>query len=154
MTQASSPQLQYERAPCPKCGAATEIEAEEQCCQAKDFADEWSCPGEHQDADGFLVRATAASLEEFDLWCAKELRKEEISDLPAESYPGGKQTPPMSIDLDEGALEVAARACWEDHPLPMAGWDEIPEVCRAEFRRGARVAIRSYLASVRIARKP
>jgi hypothetical protein len=35
MTQASSPQLQYERAPCPKCGAATEIEAEEQCIRPR-----------------------------------------------------------------------------------------------------------------------
>lgn len=153
MTQASSPQIQYERAPCPKCGATTEIEAEEQCCQAKDFADEWSCPGAHQDADGFLVRATAASIEEFDLWCAKELRKEELSDLPAESGQRGKPTP-IAIDLDEDAVEVAARAAWADHPLPMASWDEIPEICRAEFRRGARVAIRSYLASVRVARKP
>jgi hypothetical protein len=149
----SSPQIQYERAPCPKCGATTEIEAEEQCCQAKDFADEWSCPGAHQDADGFLIRATAASLEEFDLWCAKELRKEELSDLPAESCAGGKSTT-LTIDLDEDAVEVAARAAWEDCPLPMPSWDEIHDLTRVDFVRMARTSITSYLASVRVARKP
>jgi hypothetical protein len=130
----------------------SEIEAEERCHQGKDFTDEWSCPGEHQDADGFLMRPTAASLEEFDLWCAKQLRLEELSDLPAESCPGAKPPPP-TIDLDEGAVAVAARAVWEDFPMPMASWDEIPD-SHADFRRIARAAITSYLANIRIARKP
>lgn len=62
------PAPEYELAPCPKCGARTEGEAETACKPRPDVTDEYVCPGEFN-SDGWSVRTTAASQKAIDDWC-------------------------------------------------------------------------------------
>lgn len=61
------PALEYERAPCPTCGATNEDEAAEMCKPSSDQTGEVSCAG-FFDEQGFSVAPTRASLAAFDAW--------------------------------------------------------------------------------------
>lgn len=71
-----APGLDYERAPCPRCGAITSADAEGKCQPERDYTDEWTCPGSEEDAEGFLLQPTAASIAALDAWCDAEARRE------------------------------------------------------------------------------
>lgn len=71
-----APGLSYERAPCPRCGAVTAAEAEGRCQPTRDHTDEWTCPGDEEDAEGFLMQPTAASIEALDAWVTAEAKRE------------------------------------------------------------------------------
>lgn len=59
---APRPALIYERAPCPRCGAATEDEAGTRCMPTRDETGEAFCPGETTDCHGYFLFPTAESL--------------------------------------------------------------------------------------------
>ena len=73
-----APALAVERSPCPQCGAVKVGEALEKCTQTQDQDGEWSCAGsEHEpDAEGYMMRPTAAYIEALDAWCLAEARRE------------------------------------------------------------------------------
>lgn len=66
-----APALQYERAPCPWCGAKTEDEAGTMCKPKSDQTGEVSCAGDF-DAAGFSIAPTAASLAALDAWIDRQ----------------------------------------------------------------------------------
>lgn len=65
-----APREQYERGPCPTCGALTEDEAGDKCTPNFDETGEAWCQGEF-DAEGFSVCVTAASVAAMDEWISK-----------------------------------------------------------------------------------
>lgn len=74
------PALEYELAPCPKCGATTEARAEKLCRPVRDFTDEYVCPGEFDQA-GRAIQPTAASIKARDEWYAAEDARLEDADF-------------------------------------------------------------------------
>lgn len=60
------PRLVWIPAPCPKCGAKTEAEAEIRCRPSTDWTGERYCDGEFE--DGVSVQPTAESLAALDDW--------------------------------------------------------------------------------------
>jgi len=70
------PPLEYERAPCPVCGAATTKDAETRCLQFQDVTGEYICQGGmSEDEDGHLTAPTAASVKAVDEWCDAEAKR-------------------------------------------------------------------------------
>ena len=55
------PKIEYERGPCPTCGARTEIEAMGRCTPSSDETGEYYCAAGEPDAQGFFTVPTAAS---------------------------------------------------------------------------------------------
>ena len=58
--------------------------------------------------------------------------------------------PDETTDLDEDAIDLAAKQIWEHYPVPLPAWEHIPEmsldcVSRGDFRRMARASVRAYL---------
>lgn len=66
------PTPEYECAPCPKCGAATALDAVDLCQQTRGIDDEFHCPGEFSD-NGDAIRPTAAYLAALDAWCSEQV---------------------------------------------------------------------------------
>jgi hypothetical protein len=77
------PGMDYERAPCPRCGATTIVEAETRCRPERDITDEWVCPaGENEDAEGYLCQPSAQGIANLNAWVdeqARLLKAEEAS---------------------------------------------------------------------------
>lgn len=71
------PTLIFEPAPCPRCGARTEIEAADRCRPQEDWTGEKTCPSEDTDLAGNLLQPTAASLAALDAWYDEQGRKED-----------------------------------------------------------------------------
>lgn len=61
------PEIVFERAPCPKCGALDEDQAGRLCQPSCDETGEYSCIGEF-DEMGCSVQPTEASLKALDDW--------------------------------------------------------------------------------------
>lgn len=73
MTVARQPfELEFERRPCPDCGAETDVEAETKCRPSRDATDEWVCAAEKTDAEGFFIFPTAESLARYCDWFSSE----------------------------------------------------------------------------------
>lgn len=70
------PLVQYAPAPCPKCGAVREEEAETKCKPQSDETGERYCPGEF-DRDGNSVQPTPESIAAIDAWCKNEERRDD-----------------------------------------------------------------------------
>lgn len=78
------PPLDWQRAPCPACGATTVKEAETMCKPQRDETGESDCAGsEREDAEGFLLQPTAASIAVIDAWCDEQLAAEEAAEQPS-----------------------------------------------------------------------
>ena len=80
MTVESSPSLEFERRACSRCGATNVTEAETKCRPSSDETGEWFCPaGDNEDAEGYFLRLTEASLAELDAWCERQMKAMEIN---------------------------------------------------------------------------
>jgi hypothetical protein len=67
----SCPRPQYERAPCEKCGATTERQAETLCRPVQDISGDYECPGKFN-ARGQSIRQTADSVKQQSAWFSAE----------------------------------------------------------------------------------
>lgn len=65
----TAPVIEYEPAPCPRCGARTVNEASNRCQPMRDETGEGTCPAEHEDEAGKLLQPTAESIKALDRWC-------------------------------------------------------------------------------------
>jgi|JI10StandDraft_1071094.scaffolds.fasta_scaffold151030_9 hypothetical protein len=70
--------IEYETAPCPRCGATSEKMAETKCRPTSDQTGEYECPGEF-DKDGVSVQPTAASLAAMDAWIDEQVAADEAT---------------------------------------------------------------------------
>lgn len=66
----------YERAPCPTCGAVTVNEAALKCRPQQTQDGENFCAGDRNDEQGFLLQMTAAAIKRLDDWVTEEARRE------------------------------------------------------------------------------
>lgn len=62
------PSLEFKHAPCVKCGARTERQAETKCKPVQDMSGEYECPGEF-DKQGKSIVPTELSIRRLDAWC-------------------------------------------------------------------------------------
>ena len=72
------PELEFERSPCPRCGAVDIDDANGKCRPSQDETGEYWCAGEFGDGgenDGYSIRPTAASLAALNEWCQLEGRR-------------------------------------------------------------------------------
>lgn len=71
------PSLDYQRAPCPHCGAVTVEDAGRLCKPHSDETGERFCDAsDHEDAEGYLCQPTAASIAAIDAWCEQQMAAE------------------------------------------------------------------------------
>jgi hypothetical protein len=68
----TAPRLDYQPAPCPRCGAATEDDAAALCRPTGD-----TCPAEMEDVEGRFLFPTAASIEAMDAWAMAQIEREQ-----------------------------------------------------------------------------
>lgn len=92
---------EYERAPCPWCGAHTEAEAAPLCKPVQTQSGDYHCgqPEEDVDEAGYFVRPTPAALERLDAWVTAEaIREGWISPdpEPTDLAQGEGQRPPRT----------------------------------------------------------
>lgn len=59
-------------APCPRCGARTEREAEAVCKPGFDETGEHVCPGSQQDAEGRILQPSPEYLAALDAWIERQ----------------------------------------------------------------------------------
>lgn len=77
------PNLEYERAPCPQCSAATESSAELTCTATQGMDGDYHCAATDckVDSDGCFMFPTAASLQRLDNWYEADAKRFEM-DIP------------------------------------------------------------------------
>jgi hypothetical protein len=76
VTEDPCPAVVLAPAPCPRCGATTDREAETLCKPTLEACDEWTCPGESSDEEGRLVQPTPESLAAIDAWVDRHAPRE------------------------------------------------------------------------------
>mgnify|MGYP003392964779 CR=1 FL=1 len=78
MSEDQPPKVEYERAPCPRCGAVDMEDAGDKCRPSQDQTGEYWCSGEFGDGgdnDGYSIKPTAAYIAALDAWIDRTMHK-------------------------------------------------------------------------------
>lgn len=75
----------WERAPCPQCGAVTEEEAGPICTASQGYDGDYHCaqPEDDVDAQGYFLRLTAGALKRMDDHFARLMAEDDASTAPS-----------------------------------------------------------------------
>lgn len=71
------PSPTFERTPCSRCGSANTADAATRCRPSRDESGESTCPATLEDAAGYFLQETPASLAALDAWIEADRRLDE-----------------------------------------------------------------------------